>query len=127
MQGRFRHPHDTWMNHDQAVRIRQAPVEAQPKQATPPDADQGGGMTRKFEMVSRTIVEQYAVEMGQILLALGHPEALVTDLSSLGDFDMEPLEYALVEEALGVPILTDNDLLVDIARRIRELSTRRPS
>lgn len=84
-------------------------------------------MTRKFEMVSRTIVEQYAVEMGQILLALGHPEALVTDLSSLGDFDMEPLEYALVEEALGVPILTDNDLLVDIARRIRELSTRRPS
>jgi hypothetical protein len=64
-------------------------------------------------------VTRFEPEIDRILDALGYPEALVTDESTLGDFSLEPLEYARAEEALGLQFATNNDLLVDIAERLR--------
>lgn len=76
-------------------------------------------MPRQFEMASRALVREFRLEVVEILDAIGHPEALVTDESTLWDFSLEPLEYALAEEALGVKFDHVHERLVDIASRMR--------
>lgn len=65
----------------------------------------------------QTRVRRFADALDRILAALGHPEAFVTDASSVGDFslDDEALHEAAVE--LGVE-LRHGDLLVDVAEKL---------
>ena len=79
-------------------------------------------------------VEGLWEETRMVLEALGHPEAFVTDLSAVSDFAcsfgsnslLAMARAALAKRAsrrLGVEVKGD-DLIVDIARRVRE---KRPS
>lgn len=81
---------------------------------------------KKFEMASTELVKDLRPEVDEILLVLGHPEALVTDLSTLGDFlpdiDCEEaksllayLESVFEEQQM----LNLSDTLVSWARAIR--------
>jgi hypothetical protein len=79
--------------------------------------------TRQFESAPRDRMEGLCIELAAILVAIGHPEAYITDESSLGDFALEPLEYALAEEELGIQFKSDHELLVDIAERLKTIST----
>jgi hypothetical protein len=75
-----------------------------------------------FEPAPSTLVQQYRREIDQILEALGHPEAFVTDASSLGDFplrdDDEGPSLTELRIDLGVRVRRD-DRLVEIAERMR--------
>jgi len=81
---------------------------------------------RKIELASQELCDEYSQEIDELLLCLGHPEALVTDLSSLGDFlwDTE-CEGArrvldLLEKTFGEQqMLNLTDRLVDLAKAIR--------
>jgi len=73
---------------------------------------------KKIVIAARELVVVYAAEIDRILDAIGYPGALVTDESSLSDFSLEPLEYALAEEALGIQFEKDHERLVDIAQRL---------
>jgi hypothetical protein len=59
----------------------------------------------------------------QVLKAIGYPAALVTDLSSLGDFPLELEDYKLVEKDLGFPVSRE-DRLVDVALKLKNLIQR---
>lgn len=52
-------------------------------------------------------------------MPLGHPEALVTDLSTIGDFGLDDDERFAASDRLGVA-LSDDDYLYEIARRLRD-------
>lgn len=82
----------------------------------------------RIELAPQGKVEQFRPEVDEILFALGHPEALVTDLSTLGDFldkiDCEAsdtildiLSRAWDNDVIHTLSLTDE--LVSLARSIR--------
>lgn len=82
---------------------------------------------RKIELASQDLCDEYSQEIDELLLCLGHPEALVTDLSSLGDFlsvygtseDARGV-LDLLERTFGKPqVLKLTDRLVDLAKAIR--------
>ena len=54
-----------------------------------------------------------------VLNALGHPETLVTDLSTIGDFGLEDDERCAASAKLGVT-LSDDDYVCEIVRRLRD-------
>ena len=51
--------------------------------------------------------------------ALDHPEALVTDLSTIGDFGLDDDERSAASDRLGVAV-SDDDYVYEIARRLRD-------
>jgi hypothetical protein len=51
--------------------------------------------------------------------ALGHPEALVTDLSTIGDFGLDDDECSAASATLGVA-LSDADYIYEVAQRLRD-------
>jgi len=53
-----------------------------------------------------------------VLNALGHPEALVTDLSTVGDFGLDAEERFAASAKLGVA-LSDDDYIYEVAQRLR--------
>lgn len=53
-----------------------------------------------------------------VLNAIGHPEALVTDLSTIGDFGLEDDECSSASVLRGV-ILSDADYIYEVAQRLR--------
>jgi hypothetical protein len=68
-------------------------------------------------------VDVFGEELKLILDVLGHPEALVTDLSSVSDFGRRNKRRLYrISRTLGVPVGWD-DLLVDIAARMRAANT----
>jgi len=81
---------------------------------------------RKIELASQDLCDEYSQEIDELLLCLGHPEALVTDLSSLGDF-LEDTEcdgarrvLDLLERTFGEQqMLVLTDKLVSLAKTIR--------
>ena len=85
-----------------------------------------GPFTGKRVIISgQDEVEQLQLEIEQILDVLGHPEALVTDRSSICDFplnepcallgvDPDAPSFAKLSERLGTDV-HHADLLVDIA------------
>lgn len=81
---------------------------------------------KKIQFESSDEIEFMRETINQILEALGHPEAFVTDLSAIDHFsDMmegfKPEYLAELEKNLGV-VVKNEDLLVDVARRMRGLA-----
>ena len=79
----------------------------------------------KFEMAPQDRVEDYKYELEDILEVLGHPEALITDLSSISDFyPLDRKETAecmeRISRAFGIEVAKPNELLVDLAKRVRK-------
>ena len=84
----------------------------------------------QFEHADQDLTQEFAPEIHLILVALGHPEAFVTDLSSVSDFtcvfDSKDERLADAQRRLGLISkkygfdITTSDLLVDIARKMRE-------
>ncbi len=58
-------------------------------------------------------------ECQQVLEALGHPEAYITDLSALSDFCVDEIEAQEMSVELGVEI-SRSDLIVEVARRVSD-------
>lgn len=80
----------------------------------------------KIKMAPMKKVDASGNRMNLILKALGHPEALVTDLSCLSDFSdaWEPdkkwkKRLAVISKKLGVGKLTGRELLVNVAKKIK--------
>lgn len=77
---------------------------------------------QRFEPAPDNLVHEYRREIQQILAALGHPEAFVTDESVLHDFPLrdedEGPSLTELRIDLGVRVRRD-DRLVDIAQRMR--------
>lgn len=74
--------------------------------------------TKKIELVSQDEVNDYNDEIEQILRAINYPTALVTDESTIGDFMLKPKEIAKAAKKLKT-IVSNDDYLIDIAKRIR--------
>ena len=82
---------------------------------------------RRFEPGPGDLVRQYRREIDELLEALGHPEALVTEESTLSDFPLreEPETPTVIDLEIATGIrVTPQDRLVDIARRMRQLAER---
>lgn len=71
----------------------------------------------KFEFTSTYYTEEYMAEIDQILEILGHPEALVTDESTISDF--APSEEIIKElnKKIGQTV-KKSDLLIYVAKII---------
>ena len=72
-------------------------------------------------------IRQYRREIDQILGALGHPEAFVTEESTLSDFPLreEPETPTVIDIEIATGIrVKPQDRLVDIARRMRQRAER---
>lgn len=73
----------------------------------------------RIELAPTVLVDTLEPYVEQVLEALGHPEALVTDLSTIGDFGLEDNECAAAGSKLRVALL-DDDYIYEIARRPRD-------
>jgi hypothetical protein len=91
-------------------------------------AGNGGGPDRpgprRFELAPQVRVRTYTREVGEILAALGHPEALVTDETTLGDFfgafaedDEAAVVAATLARLLGRGVAPE-DVLADLAEAL---------
>ena len=84
-------------------------------------------MGKKFVLAGCDRVEELRLEVDEVLQALEHEEALVTDESEIYDFIgffLEPEEKeAKLEELrdiLKVNIVDDFDLIIDVAQRLKD-------
>jgi len=75
---------------------------------------------KKVQFASQDQVADLGPYLERILLALGHPGAWISDLSAVSDFGLDDDEYAKLGQALGVPVVRGDSLLVDIAQRMRD-------
>lgn len=73
----------------------------------------------RIDLASIVLVDTLESYVEQVLNALGHPEALVTDLSTIGDFGVDDDERSAASYRLGV-VLSDDDYVYEIARRLRD-------
>jgi len=73
----------------------------------------------RIEVASTVLVDALESYVELVLNALGHPEALVMDLSTIGDFGLDDDERFAASDRLGVA-LSDDDYLYEIARRLRD-------
>ncbi len=73
----------------------------------------------RIELASTALVDTLESYVEAVLNALGHPEALVTDLSTIGDFGLEDDERSAASANLGL-MLSDADYVYEIARRLRD-------
>lgn len=71
------------------------------------------------ELASSVLVDMLESHVEVVLNALGHPETLVTDLSTIGDFGLEDDERCAASAKLGVT-LSDDDYVYEIVRRLRD-------
>ena len=72
---------------------------------------------RKIRMAPWERVKKYEKIIAEILEVLGYPEALVTDLSTISNFDLSPGELEGASQILGLS-LSEEMLLVEIAEEI---------
>lgn len=72
----------------------------------------------RIEIASTVLVDALESYVELVLTALGHPEALVTDLSTVGDFCLEDDERSAASARLGV-VLSDADYIYEVAQRLR--------
>ncbi|HKU69184.1 MAG TPA: hypothetical protein VJP85_15535 [Candidatus Baltobacteraceae bacterium] len=74
--------------------------------------------TVELEFAPSLEVEDLAPQVERVLEALGHPEAWVSDESTVDDFGFDDAELAAAARELGVAVQHD-DYILDIARRLR--------
>jgi len=72
----------------------------------------------RIELASTVLVDALESYVEQVLNALGHPEALVTDFSMVGDFGLDDDERCAASATLGVA-LSDADYIYEVAQRLR--------
>lgn len=80
-------------------------------------------MSKKIEIASRDKVFEYKSEVAKILSALdkieqGWDQSIVTDLSAFADYNLTTEEYILLSQELNTSV-TEDDLIIDIAERIK--------
>lgn len=73
----------------------------------------------RIELASSVLVDALEPYVEQVLNALDHPEALVTDLSTIGDFGLDDDERSAASDRLGVA-LSDDEHVYEVARRLRD-------
>ncbi|BFU90863.1 MAG: hypothetical protein NTAFB01_20500 [Nitrospira sp.] len=72
----------------------------------------------RIELASTVLVDTLESYVELVLNALDHPEALVTDLSTIGDFGLDDDERCAASAKLGVA-LSDADYIYEVAQRLR--------
>lgn len=77
----------------------------------------------RIELASTVLVDTLESYVEVVLNALGHHEALVTDLSTIGDFGLDDDERSSASALLGVT-LSDADYIYEVAQRLRDLERR---
>ena len=73
----------------------------------------------RIELASTVLVDTLEAYVEQVLKALNHPEALVTDLSTIGDFGLDDDERFAASAGLGVT-LSNDDSLYEVAQHLRD-------
>lgn len=73
----------------------------------------------RIELAPTVLVDTVESYVELVLNALGHPEALVTDLSTVGDFGLDVDERYAASARLGVT-LSDDDYIYEIAQHIHD-------
>lgn len=71
-----------------------------------------------IELASTVMVDVLEPHVEQVLKALNQPEALVTDLSMIGDFSLDDDERTAASVRLGA-VMTDTDFIYEVAQRVR--------
>jgi hypothetical protein len=76
---------------------------------------------KKFKIVlaEQDYIVLFGAEVDVVLEAMGHPEALVTDISCVSDFCLTKKELASLREELGVRV-SDHDYVWEVAERVRK-------
>lgn len=72
---------------------------------------------KKIVAAPQTDTIKYGREMACILDAIGHPEAFVTDMSSIGDFCLDEPEIKQLTIDFGFEV-KESDLLIEIAKQL---------
>lgn len=76
-------------------------------------------MGGRIEFTPLVLIDTLESYVEVVLEALGYPEALVTDLSTIGDFGFEDDERSAAGDNLGLA-LVDDDYVYEMARRLRD-------
>ncbi len=76
---------------------------------------------RTVECAEQTRVERFWPEVERVLVAVGHPEAFVTDLSQLGDFSLDDADLAAIGDRLRLTV-TRQSYIADLAEILRGVS-----
>ena len=79
----------------------------------------------RIELATTVLVDTLESSVERVLQALDHPEALVTDLSTVGDFGLDDKEIVTASAKLGVT-LSDDDRIYEVAQRLRDNGESRP-
>lgn len=72
-----------------------------------------------IEIASTVLVDTLESYVELVLNALKHPEVLVTDLSTIGDFGPDDDERSAASVLLGVT-LSNADYIYEVAQRLRD-------
>lgn len=80
---------------------------------------------KKISMAPQDDTENFQYELEEILDVIGHPDALITDWSSIGDFfgsDDDDLAECQrrIAQAFGLDVPSAKERLVDLAKRVRK-------
>lgn len=73
----------------------------------------------RIELASTVLVDKLKSYVELVLNALDHPEALVTDLSTVSDVGLDEDERYAASAELGVTV-SDDDYIYEIAQRLRD-------
>jgi hypothetical protein len=77
----------------------------------------------RIEPASTVLVDTLEPYVELVVNALKHPEALVTDLSTIGDFGLDDDELSTASTRLEVA-LSDTDCVYEVAQRLRDKQPR---
>ena len=73
----------------------------------------------RIELASTVLTDTLEPYVELVLNALNHPEALVTDQSTISDFGLDPDELSTASTRLEVTV-SDTDYVYDVAQRLRD-------
>lgn len=73
----------------------------------------------RIELAATVLVDALEAYVELAVNALGHPEVLVTDLSTVGDFGLDDDERSTASSRLGMA-LPDATYIHEVAKRLRD-------
>jgi hypothetical protein len=74
---------------------------------------------KKFELAPQEKINALGSRVDRVLEALGHPEALVTDLSTVNDFIEDDYDLEVVSIELGIRV-DASDYIWELAEQLEE-------